>query len=59
MTNYYFTSDSIKSYIINEIKPLNKDIFYNPADGFIEYALEYIRQNELSHLNFIQNNSND
>ena len=58
MTNHYFTSDSIKSYIINEIKPLNKDIFYDPAcgsGGFIEYALNYIRQNELSHLNFIQN----
>ena len=58
MTDCYFTSDSIKSYIINEIKPLNKDIFYDPAGGsggFIEYALNYIRQNELSHLNFIQN----
>lgn len=29
MSCYYFTIDFIKSYIINEIKPLNKDIFYD------------------------------
>ena len=58
ITDQYLTHDKIKFYIINEIKPLNKDIFYDPAGGsggFIEYAIDYIKQNEITHIDFVQN----
>ena len=38
----YFTSDAIKNCIINELKPLNKDILYDPTGGSGgKYAISY------------------
>ena len=54
----YLTHDKIKFYIINEIKPLNKERFYDPAGGsggFIEFAINYVKQNEITHIDFVQN----
>lgn len=47
-TGQHFTPDIVKSFIVNETKPLYNELFYEPAcgtGGFIHHAVKYIKKN--------------
>jgi type I restriction-modification system DNA methylase subunit len=57
-TGQHFTPLIAKDYIINELKPKNKEIFYEPCcgtGGFIHRAMKYLKDNNKKYNSFIKN----
>ena len=57
-TGQHFTPVIAKDYIINELKPTEDEIFYEPAcgtGGFIHRTMKYLKDNNKDYLKFIDN----
>jgi len=57
-TGQHFTPVIAKDYIINELKPKEDEIFYEPAcgtGGFIHRTMKYLKDNNKDYLKFIDN----